>query len=279
QTWGRDDSLAELWTLIAQAMSLPATCSASQTPGKDCRNADQQNAVAWLTAVYQRDAVRAAQDAGLEYVKWAGLNQGTYNTDLTNYLHDLNVDHSSSQAKTTQDHDTLQNFLTRGFSPGPFNFNAPVSTCPTSGGPCVNYNGTNYTEGYCVFQPPQPYGSSDYSDVSNPTCSGPCPVAVAGGTCIPLGPTYDQLVKLGAADVQNQLFNTPQAVQEVNNVAIGVGFAVGTAAAITALSLSVALVPSAISWSAAAAGLVPLEVGLFPFSTAASVIASVGGLL
>ena len=48
-----------------QAIDTPA---ASQTP-------DQQNAVAWVQAVEQRQAEVAAQDAGLEYVKWAGLDQ------------------------------------------------------------------------------------------------------------------------------------------------------------------------------------------------------------
>ena len=64
-TWARPDAEAELFALIVQAIDTPA---ASQTP-------DQQNAVAWVQAVEQRQAEVAAQDAGLEYVKWAGLDQ------------------------------------------------------------------------------------------------------------------------------------------------------------------------------------------------------------
>ena len=69
-SWARPDAEAELLALIVQAIDTPAT---SQTP-------DQQNAVAWVQAVEQREAEVAAQDAGLEYVKWAGLDQSAYSS-------------------------------------------------------------------------------------------------------------------------------------------------------------------------------------------------------
>jgi hypothetical protein len=82
QTWGRDDAEAELWALLVQAIQAPA-CSASQTSGQGCRTTDQQNAVEqnavdWLTTVEQRNAIQSAEDSGLEYVKWAGLDQTKY---------------------------------------------------------------------------------------------------------------------------------------------------------------------------------------------------------
>jgi len=67
-TWGRDEALGELWNLIVTAINTSA-CSSGQTPGDGCQTVDQQNAVAWLTAVDQREAVQAAEDAGLEYIK------------------------------------------------------------------------------------------------------------------------------------------------------------------------------------------------------------------
>src|SRR5262249_19231445 len=81
QSWGRDDAEAELWDRLGLAIQAPA-CSAGQTPGQACRTTDQQNAVDWLTAVYKRNAMQAADDAGLEYVRWAGLDQNTYQSLL-----------------------------------------------------------------------------------------------------------------------------------------------------------------------------------------------------
>ena len=71
-SWGRGDAQAELFSLIEQAI----------TTSSSSRSTDQQNAVAWVQAVEQREAEQAAQDAGLEYVKWAGLDQGTYGSDI-----------------------------------------------------------------------------------------------------------------------------------------------------------------------------------------------------
>ena len=259
QTWGRDDALSELWALIINAIATPA-CTSGQTPGQSCRTTDQQNAADWLTTVYQRDAILAAQDAGLEYVKWAGLNIAGYNNLIA-------ANPSQDQIKT---------FLCGGSSSCPvlpLNYAGEVSTCPTTG-PCVTYNGTHYTEGYCVFQPPAPF-QSDYSDAGNILCSSTCP---QGAICTPFGPSYDQLVKWGAADVQNQLFNTPEFAQEVNNVAIGLGFAAGTAATIAALSLAPALLTPAMVTPILMAN--STSIALFPFATAAGVtIASVAALV
>ena len=64
ESWARPDADAELWGLLVQAIN---------AVGAGTATTDQQNADAWLTAVMQREDVLAAQDAGLEYAKWAGL--------------------------------------------------------------------------------------------------------------------------------------------------------------------------------------------------------------
>ncbi len=70
QTWGRDEALGELFNLLLDAIDA------------DSRTTDQQNAVDWLTGIVsgqpESTAAVAAQATGLEYVKWAGLDQGAY---------------------------------------------------------------------------------------------------------------------------------------------------------------------------------------------------------
>ncbi len=106
-SWGRYDAEAELFALIVQAIDTPA---ASQTP-------DQQNAVAWVQAVEEREAEQAAQDAGLEYVKWAGLDQSTY----------------SSLIAGDADESDLQSFLSAPPEPfGPGGQTATATTRPPS---------------------------------------------------------------------------------------------------------------------------------------------------
>src|SRR5262249_39660115 len=81
KSWGRDDAESELFALLVQAITTPA---ASRTTA-------QKAAVDWVGAVERRQAEQAAQDAGLEYVKWAGLDQDTYwsliyTSDITSTL-------------------------------------------------------------------------------------------------------------------------------------------------------------------------------------------------
>ena len=121
-SWGRSDAEAELFALIVQAIDTPA---ASQTP-------DQQNAVAWMQAVEEREAEQAAQDAGLEYVKWAGLDEATY----------------SSLIAGDADESDLQSFLSA--APEPLGLGA---------------------DGYCDYEAPSPY-QSDYTAPSSCGGSG-----------------------------------------------------------------------------------------------------------
>src|SRR5262249_43329917 len=104
--------------------------------------------------------------------------------------------------------------------------------CPT-GERCVTYQGISYTEGFCVFQPPAPF-QDDYSDRDNISCTTPCRNPAG---CSPFGPSYDDLVKWGAADVDNTLFSNAGYGLAFNDVAIGAGFGIGTAAVVGTLSL------------------------------------------
>jgi hypothetical protein len=255
QTWGRGDALAELWYLLVEAIAKPK-CTTGQTPGSNCRTTDQQNAVDWFSIVAQRQAVEAAEFAGLEYVKWAGLNQ-------TTYFNLLNSGASVGQLTT---------FLHQGFDSAA-NYAVPVATWPPNTS-CRTFNGTIYSEGYCAYAPPAPF-QTEYSDGSNQTCFTAC-TSIAG--CKPFGPSYDQLVKWGAADVNNQLFNTPGYAKAVDNVAVGVYFGLGTAAVVTALSLSaVAIVPAA---TITTVGTVAASTAIFPFAATIGVtIAGVASLV
>ncbi len=160
-SWGRSDAEADLFTLLMQAVT---TSAAS-------RSTDQQNAVDWLTAVAQRQTVAAAQDAGLEYVKWAGLNEGAYQSLLN----------------TNPSENTIQAFLS---TPG----------YPTSLSPFTNQSDS----GYCVYQSPAPY-ASDYADpTSDPTCNGQTPPL----GYVPPTPSYAQFTKWGEADANYTLLAT-----------------------------------------------------------------------
>ena len=70
QTWGRNVALAELYLLLTEAIL------------SDNRTTDQQNAVDWLSGIMKQKAIASAENAGREYVRWAGLNMSAYETLL-----------------------------------------------------------------------------------------------------------------------------------------------------------------------------------------------------
>jgi hypothetical protein len=208
QTWGRDDALAELWGLLLKAIK---TAPASRTT-------DQQNAVDWITTMVKKQGVLAVDDAGLEYVKWAGLDQTQYRTDLIN-----NVSES-----------TLQTFLS---------------------GQVNNYNNSNpslATGGYCVYRSPAPY-QSEYTGYNDQTCFSPCTSITFG--CTPPTPTYDQFVKWGEADVNNAIFNNKGFALTARNIAAGVNF--GGVAAAAGIGTAIAATLSFEAGSATVSALLP----------------------
>jgi hypothetical protein len=130
QTWGRDEALAQLWMLLLEAINA------------DNPTTDQQNAVDWLTGIAggqpQSKAALTAQAAGLEYVKWAGLNEFAYQSLV------------DSGSATVSD-------LTAFLDDNPQPWIPP-----------------HYSTGYCPYQSPEPY-ASEYTTNNNPrACPGTC---------------------------------------------------------------------------------------------------------
>ncbi len=160
RTWGRDEAQAQLFGLLMDAISASP------------RDADQQKAVDWMTAVAHRKAVHAAQMAGAEYVKWAGLNDDSY----------LNL---LADGPTESE---LKSFLDD---------------------PPKNYNRTNpalATSGYCKYRSPAPYGSA-YAGYNHPTCFVPCTSPTG---CLPPTPTYEQFVDWGEAAASYSFLNSAE---------------------------------------------------------------------
>ncbi|MDP9092153.1 MAG: fibronectin type III domain-containing protein, partial [Actinomycetota bacterium] len=173
QTWGRNDALAELYALILDAINTPV--------GQ--RTTDQSGAVAWFTSVVQRQQVQSANNAGLEYAKWAGLG-------ATNYEDLLATNPTEAQ---------LQAFLSpnpRAFTSGE-NLNTPSST---------------RNEGYCVYVSPSgassPYADNIYGSTASQTCYTPCSDPTV---CEPAAPSYGQFVDWGTADADDALLGSSAA--------------------------------------------------------------------
>ncbi|HET7035628.1 MAG TPA: MBG domain-containing protein [Thermomicrobiaceae bacterium] len=124
QSWARADALAELWGLVVVAIQTPAAS----------RTSDQQNVVDWMTAVQQRETVLSAEAAGMEFVKWAGLNPTTYQNLLNPFAGEGD----------------LQNFFING-----------------------GHLGGNTSPGFdpCGYRSPAPY-QSEYTFWQGPDCNG-----------------------------------------------------------------------------------------------------------
>jgi hypothetical protein len=127
RSWARNDALGELYALLGEAID----ASAAE------RTADQQNAVDWITAVAQRQNVKAAEAAAREYVKWAGLDLGYFDLLL----------------KTNASKSQLEAFL----SGMPTNYNALPGDA---------------TGGWCVYRSPAPYGD-EYKGYQDTVCYAP----------------------------------------------------------------------------------------------------------
>jgi hypothetical protein len=123
QTWGRDTAEGELWALLVQAVNTPA----------DQQTTDQANAVAWLSNLALQQNVQAADDAGLEYAKWAGLGASAYQSLLT-------TDPSEAE---------IQSFLS----------GTPLNYGPGDG-PSTPESTSD--EGFCLYDPPA--GGTTYTN-------------------------------------------------------------------------------------------------------------------
>ena len=84
RTWARNDALANLWGLVVHASNTPAAQ----------RTAVQRDAVTWIAGMARGQAIYAANSAGEQYARWAGLDMATYaqkardagRADLTSFL-------------------------------------------------------------------------------------------------------------------------------------------------------------------------------------------------
>jgi len=144
QTWGRDDALAQLFTLLDAVAN---TTNGGPVP-QGLTSTDVSGVLSWLAQVIDRQAELSNDDAGLEFVKWAGLDQTTYKGIVSQLNFDLNTANSNQIA----DENNLTNFLATATNPVDF----ADLTNPS--------DPTTATEGYCVYQPPAaPSGVSNYA--------------------------------------------------------------------------------------------------------------------
>jgi MBG domain (YGX type)/Bacterial Ig-like domain (group 3) len=193
QTWGRSAAEIELWGLLVQAIQTPPVS----------RTADQTNAVAWLQTVVAREQVAEVQDAGLEYVKWAGLGASAYQALLAGH---------PSEA-------TLETFL-RGI---PNNY---------GGGESLSTPKSTSNEGYCVYVSPTVDTHASYKDniyegafghnTASPTCYGPCPTPLG---CIVEPPSIEEFMEWGVEDSLGSILAQPSLSRAVLGMAKQFGFA------------------------------------------------------
>lgn len=235
-TWGRDDAESELFLLLTQAAKTPPIS----------RTQVQSDAVAWLTTVLQRDDVQAEQDAGLEYVKWAGLDEPHYNALLSQHA----------------DAGTLANFFTRGTgNPDPANVYTQQDGSQT---------------GYCNYAPPAP-DSASYSDRGNQTCYVPCQ---SGAGCLPFGPTTNQFIQWGVDDSTYPDVSNPDYEANAVGVAAGVGLATAAGLGLGIGGLVLGSVAAGVGSTAAGAAVGTGALSLiFPIGAIAPVVAADGTVL
>ena len=140
QTWARSDALAQMFTLLDQvANSTKGGALPKPVNGIGLSSTDVSGIESWLTQVIYRQAELSNDYAGLEYVKWAGLDQSTYMGIVSR----LNFDLNNNNAAQTTDESNLSTFLSTTNNP------------PVDFSDLTNPNDpTTATEGYCVYQPP-----------------------------------------------------------------------------------------------------------------------------
>jgi hypothetical protein len=210
-SWGREDTEAELWGLMKQAITASA------------RTADQQAVVDWLGEVAYREGLLGGYYTGLEYVKWAGLSQSQYRNLVTTYNNDY-----QARNDTSTDETNLKNF----FAQDPLTYNGSSAAKSTGG--------------YCVYQPPAPF-QSDYTNniySSDPsTVPIECTPAGAGACqagCVPPVPAAALFEKWGAADANDVIMGNPSFTDSARYIAysLEVEDAVGVAASGVTIALA-----------------------------------------
>jgi Bacterial Ig-like domain (group 3)/PKD domain len=225
QTWGRAEAQGALFGLLMGAID------ASN------RTTDQQNAVDWMTAVAQRKAVHAAESAGFEYVRWAGLNEDAFGTLL-------------SGGPTESDLKAFLDDPPRGYN----SINTAVAT-----------------RGYCKYRSPDPY-STEYTGRVDPTCFAPC-ANILG--CLPPTPSYDQFVKWGEAAATYSFLNSEQFSRAAYAISAAAGMSAGLAAAIPTLAAAPVAAPFLASLILTGAASVGRGTFFTPFGGSVATVAGV----
>jgi hypothetical protein len=197
-SWDRSDAEAELFALLVQAIEAP-----NPTP-------DQHGAVDWLAGLVQAQELQTAQNAGMEYAKWAGLG----------------VDQYESLIGTNPSEDALASFL--GQQAEPFYPDDP----------------SDETQGYCGYTPPAPDGGEWQNgyDIGYQPCYTACTDIL--GCTVPT-PSEDQFLQWGEADTvaaEDGVYNSDAFVQAAHDISNGVVFGGAVAGSIaTSFTLSQAL--------------------------------------
>ena len=144
----------------------------------------------------------AAEDAGYEYVKWAGLDEGMYQALL-------NTNPSESALEAF--------FSTPGY---------PVSYSPFT---------IQTGSGYCVYQSPAPDGTDYTEPTSDATCYGqPPPIGY-----VPVTPTFQQFTKWGEDDANYSLLDTGAYFSAAATYGTGTVFGLIVASLISAQALGI----------------------------------------
>ncbi len=189
-SWGRSDAEADLFSLIEEAIT---DCTTTCTP-------DEQNVVNWVQAVEGRQALAAAGDAGFEYVKSAGLDEGMYQALLNS-----NPSESALEAF----------FSTPGY---------PVPYSPFT---------VQKDSGYCVYQSPAPDGTDYTEPTTDATCNGqPPPIGY-----VPSTPTFEQFTKWGEDDANYSLLDTGAYFSAAATYGTGATFGLIVASLVSAQAL------------------------------------------
>src|SRR6516164_4451301 len=152
-----------------------------------------------------------AQNAGLEYTKWAGLGTTEYQSKLA-----------------TGSASELKSFLER--TPNAY----------TGTGSATNPSGST-DGGYCVYSAPAPYQNAYTHNIfgfdAPQTCFTPCTDLFSG--CPPPTPALSDLAEWGVAGYENTLFGTFGSPEAVHSAAVGGALAAVATAGSVASGLGV----------------------------------------
>jgi len=198
QSWGRDEAIIELWSSFKEA---------AFAVNRGVATSDQRLVNAWLQTVLLRQNVRKAVAAGLEYVKYAGLDHARYQQIVAGLLQNEANGGASEDYCNPSDHGTLTcadfkalyDFMQTGFT-------SPKNYWAWTDGTSNATKMATATEGYCAYRSPSaPAGVDDDlpvypdPDVDNSSlCLSPAPTIGCLIDCNPTPPSYDAFKTWGA---------------------------------------------------------------------------------